>query len=602
MSRFVRYLLVALVIGGLSAAAWFGYLYLHRQETDQAVQIDPLTRRPIDPATGKPFGKLVVLVVFDQMRGDYVARWAEQFEANGFNRMKKEGVWFSAVEIPYACTSTGPGHASIATGAPPAVTGIIENEWYDRKAGAPIYCVQPTRAYELVPPIPKSDEKASRGTALGFSPERLLAETVGDKLKASTAGKSKVVSLSLKDRTAVLMGGKKPDAVYCFDTRDGRFHTDTFYRERAHPWIEDFNTAAMANRWFDKPWERFRPNLDYKELTGNPDAAAGEDRGLSQGLSFPHPMNGGLKEIGSKYYEAVETSPYGNELLFELVKKAIAAEKLGAGETNDLLCVSFSSNDLIGHRWGPDSWEVLDITLRSDKLIADLLALLDSSLGKDRYTVVITADHGVCPLPEQEKYPTARRVKIAEQNNEVFTPLTAALTTTFGIPPSGPTRWFVTETAKEQERVWPWIYLNSSAFEGRGLKTDQVADYVRDWLKGQSFIETAFTRRQIETESFEPGSFGAKVKQAYYPERCGDVIAIPKAGVLITSYSSGTNHGTPQPYDSHVPVLAIGSRIPVLGKKTEKVSSLIVAPILARALEIEPPANAVEKVPVELTK
>jgi hypothetical protein len=608
MPAIVRYLLVVLIVAGLSVGGFFAYRYLQKDDNNQAARVDPTTGRPIDPKTGKPVGKLVVLIVFDQMRGDYLSRWAKAFGPDGFERMKKEGVWYSAVEIPYSCTSTGPGHASIATGAPPSITGIVENEWYDRQAAANIYCAQPSRPFEMVPPIAASEEKASRGSGIGFSPERLLAETVGEKLKEVTKGKSKVVSLSIKDRTAVLMGGRKlseeikPDAVYCFDTRDGKFHTGEYYRERAHPWVEEFNSAGMVKQWFNKPWERFRPNLDYKDLTKNEDVAPGEDRGVSQGLFFPHPTNGGLKEIGPKYYEAVETSPFGNELLFELVKKAIAAEKLGAGETADLLCVSFSSNDLIGHRWGPDSWEVLDITLRSDKLIADFLSLLDSTLGKDRYTLVITADHGVCPIPEQEKIPTAQRVMLSDKENPFFPQLITALNSTFGIVGSDSTRWFIANDPKEQERVWPWIYLNNSAVEARGLKREQVADYVRDWMKGRAFIETAFTRQQIETDTFEPGSFGAKVKLAYYPDRCGDVIAIPKPGVLITTYKSGTNHGTPQPYDSHVPILAIGGGIPAVGTRSEKVSSLIVAPILARALSIDPPANAVEKLPLELMK
>jgi hypothetical protein len=264
--------------------------------------------------------------------------------------------------------------------------------------------------------------------------------------------------------------------------------------------------------------------------------------------------------------------------------------------------VSFSSNDLIGHRWGPDSWEVLDITLRSDKLIADFLSLLDSTLGKDRYTLVVTADHGVCPIPEQEKLPTAQRVMLSDKESPLFPQLNLALNSVFGVAGSEPTRWFLANDAKEQERLWPWIYLNTAAIEGRGLRVEEVANYVRDWLKGRSFIETAFTRNQIETEHFEPISFGAKVKLAYYPDRCGDVIAIPKPGVLITTYKSGTNHGSPQPYDSHVPVLAFGDGIPAVGKRTEKVSSLIVAPILAQALGIAPPGNAVEKVPAELKK
>jgi hypothetical protein len=609
MPRFVTYLVTLLIVLGAATGAWFVY----KRSKDNAVntasgdQPHPHSGRPVDPATGKPVGKLVVLVVFDQMRGDYLSRWAGQFSQSGFERIKKEGVWFSSVEIPYACTSTAPGHASISTGAPPSVTGIIENEWFDRSAGAAVYCVEPVKDVEMVPPVAQTDAKASRGTGKGFSPERLLAQTVADKLKSTSAEKSKIVSLSLKDRTAVLMGGKLEGeksnvAVYCFDTRDGKFHTDTYYRDRAHPWIDEFNTAAIVDQWFGKPWDRFRPNLDYQSLTGNTDTAAGEDRGVSQGLAFPHPTDGGLKSIGPKYYEAVETSPYGNELLFELAKKAIEAEKLGKGETADLLCVSFSSNDLIGHRWGPDSWEVLDITLRSDKLIADLLAHLDATLGKDRYSLVITADHGVCPLPEQEKYPTARRVKLSQQTNEIFPPLSEALNITFGPAPGTPMRWFETDTAKEQERVWPWTYLNYRAIESRGQDVEKVRDYVRDWFKGRPFIETAFTRTEIEKGTFEPGSFGAKVKLAYNPGRCGDVIAIPKPGVLITSYNQGTNHGTPQPYDSHVPVLAIGDGIPAAGTRTEKVSSLIVAPILSHALGIEPPANAVEKLPAAIAK
>ena len=413
----------------------------------------------------------------------------------------------------------------------------------------------------MVPSVNASEEKASRGSGIGFSPERLLAETVADKLKAVTAGKSKVVSLSIKDRTAVLMGGKKPDAVYCFDTRDGRFHTGTYYGDRAHPWVEDFNTAGIVNQWFGKPWERFRPNLDYQALTGNMDATAqGEDRGISQGLSFPHPTDGGLKAIGPKYYEAVETSPFGNELLIELVKKALVAEKLGVGETADLLCVSFSSNDLIGHRWGPDSWEVLDITLRSDKLIADLLTLLDSSLGKERYTLVMTADHGVCAhsrAGSRRSIPTARRVKLTDKENEIFTPLTAALNATCSTAPSEvQLSWFEASLeANEQARLWPWIYLNYRALESRGLKAEEVARYVRDWFIGQSFIEAAFTREQVERETFERGSIGAKVRLAYYADRCGDVIAIPKAGVIVDALQRRHEpHGYPHPYDSHVPM------------------------------------------------
>jgi hypothetical protein len=185
---------------------------------------------------------------------------------------------------------------------------------------------------------------------------------------------------------------------------------------------------------------------------------------------------------------------------------------------------------------------------------------------------------------------------LTETKNEVFPPLAAALDAAFAATPGGPTRWFEVNDAKDQERVWPWVYLNRRAIEARGLKVEEVSDFVRDWLGKQPFIETAFTRKQLETEAFSPGSFGTKAKLAYHPDRCGEVIAIPKAGVLVTPYPGGTSHGSPQPYDSHVPVLAVGGGIPSAGTRPDKVPSLIVARILAKALGIDPPKDAAETV------
>ena len=200
-----------------------------------------------------------MLIVFDQMRGDYLARWSGQFGDKGFERMKKNGVWYSDARIPYACTSTGPSHASIITGAPPSVHGIVENDWYDRSSGSRVYCAQPLRPYERVPPAPKG--APARGSDIGFAPDRLLAETVGDKLLAAHE-KSRVVSLSIKDRTAVLLGGKKPTAAYCFDSRDGVFHTGSYYRPAVHSWVEEFNASGRVNDWLGKDWTRFKPDLD----------------------------------------------------------------------------------------------------------------------------------------------------------------------------------------------------------------------------------------------------------------------------------------------------------------------------------------------------
>ncbi len=601
MFRPDRLILGSLLVAALVVSGYFAYE--HFRSPAEVAQpgkpvLDPVTGRAIDPATGKPVGRLVVLVAIDQLRGDYLARWADHFGPGGFERLKKAGVWYSDAHIPYSCTSTGPGHASLVTGAQPAVHGIIENEWFDRKTGAKVYCCEPTgRPFDRVPPQRAKPGEPTRGTSLGFSPERLLAETVADRLKETTADRARVVSLSIKDRSAVLMAGQKPDAVYCFDNRDGLFHTGAFYREEVHPWVAEFNQSKRVNNWFSEKWERVRPSLDYKLATGSTDEAAGEAFGFNgQGRLFPHPFAGKLTTPAKGYYEALECSPAGNDLLFELAKKAITAEKLGQGETADLLCVSLSSNDLVGHQWGPDSWEVLDMTLRTDARIAELLSFLDSTLGPDRYTVVVSSDHGICPIPEQEKLPGARRLSV----NDIFKPLIIALNTTYGIAPSGPTQWFEPNEAKDQDRLWPWIYLNRRAIEARGLTVDEVARYVRDWLAGRDFFETALTPQQLETETFPATSFGAMAQRAFRRERCGDVIAIPKAGVLVTGYSNGTSHGSPQSYDTHIPVLAMGASIPALGEQRSRVSSLIVAPILANALGITPPRDGVEPLPQEL--
>jgi hypothetical protein len=581
-------ILAALLVFAIAAGVG-GWFLLRPPELkrppDQPPLADPNPRGGSPPGPGARGARLVVLVVFDQMRGDYISRWAELYGPDGFERIKKDGVWFSACHVPYACTSTGPGHASLSTGAAPAVHGIVENEWYDRKTGEMVYCCQPNRPYELVPPLPPGAGKPGRGSGTGFSPERLLAQTVGDALKEATKGKGRVFSLSIKDRTAVLMGGQKPDGVYCFDTRDGKFHTGAYYgRDVAHPWVTEFNRAQVPDSWFDTEWTRLLPEAQYIKFVGLDDAP-GEAPGFNgQGHTFPHSLRGKLKAPAKKYYEALEGSPFGNEMLFRLAKKAITAEHLGKGEAPDLLCVSFSSNDLLGHRWGPDSQEVMDVTLRSDRLVGELLRFLDTEVGKDRYTLVIAADHGVCPLPElqgtKDRYPSARRVMFKNLVDD----LEGALAGAYG----GQTRWL---EAFDPD-TWPWVYLNYKAIEARKLKVEDVAVFVRDWFAGRGYLETAFTRQELDDRSAPDRPFRSAVLLAYRPDRCGDVIAVPKAGVLVTQYEGGTAHGTPQPYDAHVPFLAIGAGVPALGQRKENVSSLSIAPTLAWALGLPTLKNA----------
>ena len=364
--------------------------------------------------------KLIVLVAFDQLRGDYPIRWHDCFGPDGFQRFEHEGTWFTNCHYPYAGTQTGPGHASLSTGTLPSRHGIIANDWFDRAEGATVHCTTVERYKNVysfpLPPEPKKETEKEKDkekpkddeskptekqlTGAG-SPERLIAPTIADALKEATGGKARVFAASLKDRSAILFGGHKPDGCYWFSDRAGAFCTSTFYRDRPAAWVTEYNKSRAADRWFTPKWERLRFDLDYTALSG-PDDVAAEGTGVAkkQGRVFPHPMDAGLKEPGREYYNTVYTSPFGNELLLDFVIRAIDEEQLGRHDVTDFLGVSFPCNDPIGHVYGPDSQEVFDVTLRSDLIVRDLLRALDRRLGSGNYVIGISADHGVCPMPE----------------------------------------------------------------------------------------------------------------------------------------------------------------------------------------------------------
>ena len=530
-------------------------------------------------------GRLVVLVVFDQMRGDYPDRWQPLFGDDGLRTLAADGVWYADAHLPYAASSTGPGHASIATGAPPAIHGIVENEWFDRKQGRKVYCAAGDRPYERVPR--HKDAGARSKDDGGMAPDRLLAPTVADALRAATDGKGRAVSLALKDRAAVLMGGKEPAACYCFDTATGQFHTSAYYRERIHPWVERFNQSKAADRWFGTNWDRLGDAAVYDRLAG-PDDAPGEGTGTNkQGVTFPHPLSLNQPAPNARYYAALESSPFGNELLWELAKVAIEEEQLGRRDAPDLLCLGFSSNDPIGHAWGPDSHEVLDVTVRSDRLLAAILAHLTATLGPDRFAVVVTSDHGVCPLPERavRDHPEAERFDFGSE----YGGLGAVLDTAFGRHDAGPGKWV--------EALPPWFYLDRKAAAARDIPPEEVERVAARWVGNRPRSVAAFARHQLTGPPLAD-PLGRMVQLSYHPDRCGDVWVVNKPYTLGTGVTTtGTSHGSPHDYDTHVPILAAGAGVPKLGRRTGRVSSLLVAPVVCRALGIAPPAGATEPLP-----
>jgi hypothetical protein len=542
--------------------------------------------RGAETTAGAPPPRLAVLVVVDQLRGDYLERWKDLFGDGGFSRLRKEGAWFQNCHYPYGFTTTGPGHASVVTGCCPDKHGIVMNEWFDRAAGESISCIASDR-HLRVPPLPAGGEKRrALKKPGGASPERLLVPTVGDALNEATSGRGRVVSLSFKDRSAILMGGRRADLCYWLDPSDGTFVTSSYYQDRLCPWVDAFNQEAGRDRWFARDWIRLRSDLDYARYSGADDVP-GEGTGIAQGRTFPHAITGGAVKPGKRYYAALYNSPFGNELILDLTLKAIEAEHLGTGSTPDLLCVSFSSSDAVGHCWGPDSQEVLDVTLRMDDLLRRLLDRLDLVVGKGRYGLVLTADHGVCPLTEvsRARGKDAGRISpalLSDQSN-------ALLQARFG-KEGEKARWV--EAAE-----YPWVYLNQRLLQQRGLRSTDVEQALAGWLTQQPGVLCAYTRSLLQAGgSLDRSPLAAAVQRSFQPDRCGDVAVVIKPYSLMINLLTRTTHGTPHDYDTHVPLVVFGPGVRAGGRR-EPVTPQATAAILASLLGIEPPAQAEAPLP-----
>ena len=529
--------------------------------------------------------RLLVLVYFDQFRGDYLARWSDQLGKDGFQRLMRDGAWFQKCHYPYAYTVTAAGHASVATGCWPALHGVVGNDWFERSVGKSVNCVG-SDPHQQVPvrTAEGDDSDEKKGAKGGVSPERLRKPTIADALKRATGGKGRVVSLSLKNRGAALPGGQTPDAAYWMDSGTGQFVTSDYYRPDLHKWVAEFNAENPADKWRGTTWERLRSELDYTKLSG-PDDSPGESNGASgQGRVFPHPFEPTDPKAKPAYFSALYASPFGNELLLDLAVRAIGAEDLGQDDVTDLLAISFSSNDAVGHAWGPDSHEVLDVTLRSDLVMQRLLKTLDEKVGAGRYVLAMSADHGVCPTPESSR----RQGQAAERVQPA---------------PSAKVEEFLTGKYGKASKKWlqavsgPWIYLNPKSLAEANLKQPEVEAALAAWIKEQPGVRNVYTRTGLTAQPADLDPIGEMVSKSFDPERCGDLYVLLQPYCLASAFNgTGTTHGSPWPYDTHVPLLVYGTGVKA-GVHEERVTPLAAAPILARAAGIDAPEGCVVPVP-----
>ncbi|TQM48706.1 type I phosphodiesterase/nucleotide pyrophosphatase [Arcticibacter tournemirensis] len=485
--------------------------------------------KPTVPA--KP--KLVVGIIIDQMRYDYLYRYQDKYSEGGFKRLLGQGFLFRDTHYNYIPTYTGPGHSAVYSGTTPSYNGIIANDWYDRELGRSVYVTEDTTVQGV------------GGTGKGgqMSPRHLLSTTVTDELRLATNRRSKVIGIALKDRGAILPAGHLPTAAYWFDNNSGDWITSTYYTKVLPEWVKSFNQQKMSDQYLSKPWETLLPLDTYQGGLTNGSAYRKPYKGETSN-KFPHDLPG-LKAANG--YELLRETPFGNTYTLDFAIQAMQAEKLGKGTNTDFLAVSFSSTDYVGHQFGIESIEVQDTYARLDREIARLLTYLDQHYGKDNVLVFLTADHGAVETPghmAELKAPGG-----IFNNKGLKEKLNDALSEQFG---KG--KWLL-----DYQNLQFW--LNDDLISAQKKSKAEIADAVCQHLRKMAGVYRVLPVANLSKNTNE--QLNDQLFNGINPVRSGDVVmqllpgwfegSIPAAG--------GTTHGTGYDYDTHVPLIWYGWKV-----------------------------------------
>ena len=457
--------------------------------------------------------KLVVAVVVDQFRYDYLTRFRKDYKG-GFDRMLREGAVFTNAHYEQAPTVTAVGHSIVMTGAMPAVSGIVGNAWLDRRTGKMVTSVCDYNFHLVGAPTPAPG--ANCDDADPASPNRLLVSTVGDELR-NRDERAKVFGISLKARSAVLPSGHRANGAFWFDDQNGAFVSSDYYFTELPAWVQEFNRQNLAKEYLSRKWPGFE-SWDFHAGAGSPQ------------------------------FEKIPASPWGNELLEKLAERAIDAEKMGQRESTDLLTLSFSSNDYVGHQAGPDSPEVRDMCIRTDQLLGKLFDLVAQKVGMENALFVLSADHGVAPAPEVDKQ---RKMP----GDYIFVDLEDIVRSAFA-KKFGPGEYLAGAVDNA-------IYLDHKALEEKNIDMAVAYRTATEALLAvpQAHVARVYTREQI-TQGIAGDSIARSVVNGFYPPRSGDVIVLFEPYYMIqTRLPSRTTHSTPYNYDNHVPVIFFGAGI-----------------------------------------
>ena len=505
--------------------------------------------------------KLIVVIVIDQFRGDYLERYRDQFPDGGFRLLLDHGANFTDCNYDYANTRTAPGHATLFTGAYSNGHGIAANEWWDPQKKQMVTSVEDddTKLVGL-PADPAKDQAAEKKEKAGASPHNLLADTLGDELKLATQGQSRVFGLSLKDRAAILPVGYSADAAYWIDPKSGAWITSTYYRSDLPKWAQDFNASNRAAKYWDKEWEDSKGEV--LRSTAHRKGRDGSDAG---------------------FYEVIGSTPFANEYEFEFAKELMLYEKLGTGQATDLLAISLSPNDILGHQVGPDSPEMAGMVLALDRELADFFAFLGHQVGLANTWIALSADHGVSALPD-----AAKKLRIPAANldaKKLEGQINAALAAKFS--PNHPADYIKLD--------YPIAWLNDDLFTAAHIKEHDAELAVGEAMK-QVGLRDYYTKSQLAEGEVPNTEFGRKFLHSYSPEAGWYVMGVPQP--YTVGEVKGTDHASPYTYDTHVPLAFYGLPFRA-GTYRTHAEPVDLAVTLASLLGINAPTHAVGRVLIE---
>ncbi|MDB5281686.1 MAG: alkaline phosphatase family protein [Bacteroidota bacterium] len=514
--------------------------------------------------------KLVIGIVVDQMRWDYLYRYADKYSQNGFKRIMSEGYNCQNTHINYTPSYTGPGHACVYTGSVPAIHGIAGNAWYDRDRKAKVNCVDDPLAKTVGP-----------GSIDGhISPRNLLSTTITDELQLATNFKSKVVAIALKDRSAVLPGGHHPTGAYFVDANTGNFISTTYYMPQLPPWVNAFNNKNLAHKYLDHDWNTLLPINQYTESTVD---SATNERAYEREEKpvFPHH----LAKISRGHPDVISYTPFGNSLTLDFAKAAIEGENLGQSNSTDFLAISLSSTDLVGHQFGPNSIEAEDCFLRLDRDLANFFSYLDEKVGKGNYLIFLTADHGAA---HSEDFLRKNGIPAGSFNiDSVTAELSKVINAKYG---EGD--WILSHENMQ-------LYLNRPLMEEKKITQEEIFNISRTYLMNYEAISDLIDLKHLSTTSVQP-QIKAMLSNGYNLKRSGDLQILYNPS-WVENFALGATHGTAYAYDTHIPLLFMGWKVKH-GEDHSEIYMTDIAPTITAMLHIQEPSGCVGKVIQPLIK